>query len=631
MELYKISGYCSNDNTTHVFAHEPENFQGVVMAQKFNWQNPIGYSSTASLETIKALLEDRTWIVNLFDTYGLQTDITLTISKLNSTATAYVDNAITFKIDFESYSKNSTDAEFPLKAVSCIDEYDKLKNTARNFTGVSMLSLPTTQKYINYLSLKKDEGIVSGDPETLGDFPVQINQGFLTMSQNGTSKVYNDDTALFNDPKNVYEFNRVDGTVDIVLKGSGSLLIGFNWSGSSMDIAVKLYRTTYDNPIFTLATKTVNIGAFTTIEIDAEKTKLTGVSYEDGDFLFVGIESTASNCTFTSITGGFSLDMWVSTEKTANEFSKKVPYLTAEAILNVIFNNQITIENGLKGLGVTSSLSIANKLDYISLIPKDFITDFCLATGSMINFKPDGTVELSKIGTFFPALLQKANAISIDNFKNLKITYDTSLNFASVSVGMEKKDNEVFTYFDDWNKPLTFNQSGRVASENLNLILTKYRVDYSGILNCVSKTGQDSANDIYIFDPTFTSRTASAGTIYDYCTPRDILENWRKFLEICFYNYNLDTLELSANGGDDYNLQIAGVNQFDDFVFSGTNPRITPIKAELTGILNAQDYSEKLITINDGTTDLYIFVTEVKTGDNLSEQKITGNLIYFAS
>jgi hypothetical protein len=267
------------------------------------------------------------------------------------------------------------------------------------------------------------------------------------------------------------------------------------------------------------------------------------------------------------------------------------------------------------------------------MIPKDFITDFCAATGAVVNFNIDGTVSFSRQDTYFNSLLNKDNAIQITKFKDVEISYDETLNFASVTVGMPQKEYNVLTYLNDWNKTITFNQD-REASENLNLALVKFRSDYSAIIDFINKlssTSTDSSTDLIMFDTLFTERSTEDGIIYDNFTPRDILENWRKFLEFCFYNFSQDTLVLSSDGGDSFNLQINGVNQFDDFVFTGNGARILPLKIEFTCLIQNVDFAEKILTLNFKGTDIYIFVTEAQTTDKLIEQKVKGNLIFFAS
>jgi hypothetical protein len=201
---------------------------------------------------------------------------------------------------------------------------------------------------------------------------------------------------------------------------------------------------------------------------------------------------------------------------------------------------------------------------------------------------------------------------------------------------MEKKDYEVFTYHHDWNKILTFNQIGREASENLNLTLTKFRVDYSGILDFITRIFiDDKTTDLFLFDSTFSPRSSTDGFIYDRFLPRDILSKWRTFLSFIFYNFGKDTLTFSSSSGDDFNLELdPGYNQFDDFIFNGdapigNTPKILPLKISFSCLINAVEFSKSILKINYQGQDLYIFVTEAETTDRLDEQKIKGNLIYF--
>jgi len=148
MELYKIIARCTNNSTEITLDWEPENFKGIKITQKFSWQNPVGYTPTFSLETMKIIGAESTFIENIFDIYGLQSIVYFDIYKLNSTATDYTEKG-TFRVDFESYIIKEFYTEFALIAVTCLSDYDKIKNTTRNFTGATMLTLPTTQNYIN--------------------------------------------------------------------------------------------------------------------------------------------------------------------------------------------------------------------------------------------------------------------------------------------------------------------------------------------------------------------------------------------------------------------------------------------------------------------------------------------------
>jgi hypothetical protein len=624
MKLYKIIATCSNysgEGNPRELVFLPENFHGVKIEQKFNKQNPIGYTPKYSIETMRIIKGDKAWTDAIYDVYGLQSVVIYDVYKLNLTGTDYVLN-FSFAIDFESYVKKNSYSEFALKSISCIDTYNKIKSSPMNFTGATKITLPTTQNYINYVSLKKVLGVSNGD-----------NTGYLDFEQNEDAKIYNDDTAMYYQFRNCYEFGRGDsGTCDIAVRASGNLTIALNNSTSST-LYVRLCKNDNATVILTLGSVDF-VGNSKILQFDFEKTIIRNFAFDDGDVLFVSVECLDSNMVITNILGEANVEVYVTTEVPANRYGLSIYHLTAESILNQLFGNDKTdIEAGLKTIGVTSAQSILKRLNYISMIPKDFITDFCAATGAVVNFNIDGTVSFSRQDTYFNSLLNKDNAIQITKFKDVEISYDETLNFASVTVGMPQKEYNVLTYLNDWNKTITFNQD-REASENLNLALVKFRSDYSAIIDFINKlssTSTDSSTDLIMFDTLFTERSTEDGIIYDNFTPRDILENWRKFLEFCFYNFSQDTLVLSSDGGDSFNLQINGVNQFDDFVFTGNGARILPLKIEFTCLIQNVDFAEKILTLNFKGTDIYIFVTEAQTTDKLIEQKVKGNLIFFAS
>jgi len=567
--------------------------------------------------------------------YGLESSIEMAIYKLNATATDYVLKS-TFAIDFDTYSKQNFYSEFSLKSISCIDQYNQTKSTAKNFTGVLQSTIPTTQYYINFVSLKRVYASAIRDEGATPD-----NNAYLVFAENEDSKWYNSDFALFsqNETVDVYNFSRdASGTTMATFSVSGRIGIPVTGIRDNDIITVKVYRNDLTDPILTLTGTQSPESTGYSFKFDSKVYEIEDLAFADGDFWFVGVNVSGAGAVITDILGDFSLDLHVTTEVDANQYKRNFHYLTAETLFGAIFDDQATIEEALKPIGITSAPTIVRQLDYVSLIPKDFITDFCIANGAMVNFKNDGTVEIAKISTYFEALLDQANAVEVTMFKDLEISYDTSLNFASVSVGMEQKKYDVFTYHNDWQKILTFNQPTREASENLNLTLTKFRTDYSGILDFVTKMlSTDKSTDLFLFNPAFDARSSSEGWIYDLCVPRDILTNWRTFLEFIFFNFGKDNLVISSNGGDDFNLELEpGYNQFDNFAFSGDHAKILPITARLTGLIENTDFTENILKVKNNNympssfgENLYIFVTEAETTNKLSEQKIKGNLIYF--
>ena len=635
MELYQIIATCNNytgEGNPRTLLFIPENFNGVKITQKFNFVNPMGYTPSFSVETMKAIEEDKAWLDSIFDTYGLQSKVTFEISKLNATATGYtVKNS--FLVDFESYSKHDLYSEFALKSISCLDEYNKTKNTARNFTGATPLALPDTMKLVNYVSVKKTEGKINTN-----------NTGYLWLEENNDSTIHNNDTATYgiegneNGSDELYRFGNTETyNPRIAIQASGQLTINFIGYGTFVgtNMKVNIYKNDYSSIVATLATKVIASPNTVDIEIDFEKIVYYDLIAEPNDYLFIGIAGDVQTMLLSGIYGNLFCDIWVETQTSANQYNRKINYLTAESVFDTIFAGKQTTDADLQGYGIASAQSIMKRFDYISLIPKDFLTDFCLATGSLLNFDNIGGVKIQKITTFFDTILQKTNALDVLDYKELTISPDVSLNFVSVSAGMEQKTYDYYSYLNNWNKILTFSQAEREASENLNLVLTKFRVDISGIFDYINKiatSSTDTSSDLFLFDPNFYPRSSAEGFVYDVFTPRDILINWTTFLRFCFLNFGLDFLEIFSDGGDSFNLNIEpGVKQFDVLPLSTeTENYLLPLKVSFSCLINEVDFTSKILKVTHNGVDLYVFVTDAQTTDSLEEQKITGNLIYFA-
>ena len=161
-----------------------------------------------------------------------------------------------------------------------------------------------------------------------------------------------------------------------------------------------------------------------------------------------------------------------------------------------------------------------------------------------------------------------------------------------------------------------------------DISLSNFRTDFAGILDYYVKRSslQDKDyKDNFIFDPDFTPITANNEDelIYDNFTPRDVINNWLKYLSFCFQNFSLNTLTLSSNGGSDDNLQVAGVDQMDDVVLSEL-PRLLPIEYNLTCTIGLIDFSENTIRIFHDGENVDLFIINSETTDSINEQKITG-------
>jgi hypothetical protein len=366
------------------------------------------------------------------------------------------------------------------------------------------------------------------------------------------------------------------------------------------------------------------------------KLELASQTLVDNSQLFLLIELDPSendkDYQFTP-TGNLFMDITIPTTVKVVD-NTTLAHVPINTILNSMFNNMLTINNNLfEYYGLTSTMHLLNRASYANYKPSDLLRDLCIATGSIINFKNDGTVVMETISTYFNNLLQIGNAIEVTYFKDLTIKYHKELNFSGVAVGCSKNDYDVYTYTIDWNKTLTFNQQGRNATEVLKLTPEKIRFDFSGMLNYLYKSSQqsdDTSDDNFIFRVDFPKVAGAPADInlYDHFTPRDILQNWIKYLAFCFQNFGLDTLKISSNGGTDDNLNINGINQMDDFKLMEM-PRLLPIEYDLTCLIDSIDYTEKILKINNNGDIVYLFIIDAETTDKLSEQKIKGLKIQF--
>ena len=621
MELYKLIATINNTAETFTFDFLPENFEGVKINQKFSFVNPMGYTPKFSVETMRIIQDDKTAIDAVFDTYGLQSDVTIQIQKLNATATGY-DVLSTFAIDFESYEKFDYYSAFALKSVSSYDLFVSKKNTEKSYLlGAKEVSLPNTLKSINYVSLKrKDVDYFGFDP-------------------NNQSKIYDSDYSLYdpdsssNPDQILYVFGSDIGTSAITVRVSATINILIkNYTGNAKIRLVKYNASTGVKTILYTFLDGSVVSSGTPLNLILSKIDINCGVCSDKEVITIIDDVYLSTI---KISGDIFIDIKKKTDlKILSSDSNIINYRSTAEILNDIFDyGYSTTDLTYLDRGITSANHLAKNSNSLTIKPGEFISDLAKILGLVVNHKIDGNTQIDKMSDYFDTILNTANAIEITNFKDLSIKYNSDLNFNSVQFGKEISDYEIYGYWINWNKLLTFIQSGRKGFDDLDLSLTKYRTDFSGILDYFVKRSSLSdkdSKDIFIFDYSFTSFMADnePEIIYDPFTPRNMLLSWKRFLSFCFQNFSLNTLTLSSNGGSEDNLQIDGVNQMDDVVLDET-PRLLPIEYNLTCLIDDVDFSENILKINDNGTDIYLFVIDAETTDKLSEQKIKGLKIQF--
>ncbi len=646
MEIYELRATIKNTNTTFIFDFVPENFEGEKITQQFSFVNPIGYTPKFSIDTMRVIDSDKSTLDTVFWSYGLQGDVEIAIYKLDVDGVDY-ELLSTFAIDFESYQIFDYYSEFALKGVSVIDYYNNIKNTEiqiplGGFQGET--NFPNTQKYINYVSLKS---LVVLKGQTLNAYDM------FQFQQNNDSKIYNDDISLGTivdgvntyDMASIYKFNTLiaKNKVKLNINANSVYNVTFN-SSYKLIVTLNLYKL--NNGTITSIYEFYNSGELSSgthalsVSFDEVALNLGTGDFSVGDELFLAFltESTGGNIVLNkNIVGGGFLDITVLTDKLVVDSStEKIKYKRIDNILNSLFNGNISIpySEPIFSFGLTSANQIMKLNDFANIKPREFLSDICTAGGLILNFKIDGSVEIASINSYFNNLFEvdednfPINSIRINEYQDLSINYHTDLNFTSVSVGQETNEYDMFTYLIDWNKVLTFVQSGRNGMENLDLTLQKLRADFSGMLDYFYKRSKQitkTSKDNFIFDSTFT---AQEGTVYDWFTPRDILYNWEKFLAFCFQNFGKNTLTISSNGGSPDNLVVNTVSQMDDFIING-GYRLLPIEYNFTCLLELTDFSENILTINYNNEDVHLFIIEAETTDNLSEQKIKGLKIQF--
>lgn len=636
MELYRIIATIANTSTTFQLAYLPENFEGIKINQNFSFVNPIGFNPKFSVDTMRIILTDKNAIDSAFDTYGLQARVVFAISKLNASGIGYTSIGTNFEIDFESYEKFDEYSEFALKSISAMDRYNRIKDTEIKLNLLDNSVVPNTQNFINYLSVKSKS--VHSIDGTLA---------IIQFEKNNESKIFNNDTALIEEitlgvntvtDADIYNVNSEteSGYIDMSIAITGKIKYTVNNTTSvNITLCVIDRETGVNGAIISFAPQFVFAGThdFNFANTINNLHELLSASTA----FFFKIETDTADISFPKNGTNMFVDFKVSTDFPVvgqNDFA--INYMEIFDVFQNIFNYQATVQMELRNIGLTSAQAITKLENFAILKPKDFISDFCKATGSIMNFKRNGDVEFKYINTYFNELLTAGNAIEIQDFKDLSIKYFNELNYSSVSVGCNPKDYDVYSYMIDWNKILTFNQTGRIASENLDLSLSKLRTDFSGILECIYKRSRqtdEKNNDIYIFRPdfpliAFPETVTPEIYVYDDFNPRYMLMNWGKFLSFGFQNFGLNTLTISSNGGTTDNLNIYGTNQMDNFTLSQT-PRLLPIQYDFTCNIDDVDFQESILKINHNGEDVYLFVFNAETTDRFSEQKISGLKIQF--
>jgi len=616
MELYKIIATINNTApaTTFQLAWIPENFDGIKISQSFSFVPPIGFNPKFSVDTMRILNEDKWAIDDAFDEFGLETYLTFLITKLNIDGFTY-DNLATFAIDFTTYEKFDFYSEFALKSVSVIDSYSDKKNTEfQLLLSGDSVNMPNTLKYINYVSLKSKSNY-------------EADRTYFKFEPNNTSKIYNTDASLFHPTSADFEdvvYYLGAGTVTDRLFLNISSRINLKFTGSNKTgVSINLYKLsgTTLTLIYTFVTGNI-VTAGTSFSVDFNTAEIDcGICAAD-DFFIIATNMITS----ATITGDVFIDVKRKTEvKLLNSEVNPFGLRRVNEILNQIFDSNVDFDTAfMNEIAITSGNELARAKSFATIKPTDFMSELCKAAGLIFNFKNDGRAEILPISEYFNTLLDSANAIEVTDFKDLSIKYSSDLTASSVLVGQEIKQCEVYPYSLNWQKKLVFSQSGR-SGDDFDLSMSKYRLDFAGMVDSYLKRSEQSdANnsDIFLFKPDFSRGANNEDElIYDGFTPRDILVNNSKMLSFVFQNYGKNLLENTSNGGTTDDLLMSTIGQLDDFELDET-PRLLPIEYNFTCLINDVDFSENILKINHEGADVYLFVINAETTDNLSEQEI---------
>ena len=614
MELYKIIATINNTSTTFQLAWIPENFEGVKISQSFSFVPPIGFNPKFSVDTMRIIESDKTAIDSAFDTYGLEANVTFLITELSADGINY-ENPKTFAIDFKSYEKFEEFSEFALKSVSVIDYYNDKKNTEfQLLLSGDSVNMPNTLKYINYVSLKSKSNY-------------ETDRTYFKFEANNTSKIYNSDASLYHPTSPDFEdvvYYLGAGTVTDRLYLKISSRINLKFTGSNKTgVSINLYKVSGVTLtlIHTFLTKNI-VSAGTSFSVDFNTTEIDCGVCSANDFFIIATNMRTS----ATVTGDVFIDVKRKTSvKLLNSDVNTFGIRRAAEILNQIFDSHVDFDSTpMFEIALTSGNELARAKSFATIKPTDFMSELCKVAGLIFNFKTDGRAEILSISEYFNTLLDSANAIEITDFKDLSIKYSSDLTASSVLVGQEIKQCEVYPYSLNWQKKLVFSQSGRTG-DDFELSMSKYRIDFAGMIDSYLKRSEQSdANnsDIFLFKPDFSRGANNEDElIYDWFTPRDVLVNNSKLLSFMFQNYGKYLLTNTSNGGTDDDLIMSTIGQLDNLELDEA-PRLLPIEYNFTCLIDNVDFSEKILKINHEGKDVYLFVINADTTDNLSEQEI---------
>ena len=620
MELYELRATINNTAETFTFEHIPENFEGVQISQKFSFINPMGYTPKFSVETMRAVLGDKTKLDEVFFNYGLQSDVEIEIWELNDSGIGYTYKSA-FAVDFESYLVEDVYSEFALKSISVIDKYNEVKNTEMQFSlplrsnvNGSRAYLPNSQSFMNSVSVKNK-----------GYFDDGANNKVLRFEKNNESKIYNDDTALFTNDITVYRMGVNGFSSDIVIRAQIEIEV---FAASNFDyVFVSIIKN--HNGQLTSHNLTQYFGEMASSHVVSGVFEITIPAVGQANTFLNVYVTTPPSAAITDIRGNIFMDLFKTTGVKIIGEKQYIKFNRLPFILEELFGENVSGAN-LSSVNFTSANCIMGMGDFAIAKPKEILSDAAKMLGLAVNFKLNGSVDIRYISDYFDILLNASNAINVIDYKDLTVKYSNEINFKSVNAGTEQSEYDLYTYLIDWNKTLSFSQNRKNASEVLDLAPSKLRSDFSGIIDYFYKktlNTNKASKDLFLYN--FETKVSDSGAIvYDAFTPRDILQNWRKFLSFCFQNFGQDTLTVSSNGGTNDNLSISGVAQMDDLVLNET-PRLLPIEYNFTALIDDIDFSEHILKINHNEQDVYLFVIEATTTDTLSEQQIRGLKIQF--
>jgi hypothetical protein len=661
MSKYKVFLYDRIGFKEYPCAYEPEGLEGIRMTQELfiNPQNIFGYKPKYSELSLRFVLEDREFLLDLVNKYGVKSHCNIDI-ELNG-STIFHGN-----LDFKNGVRwDDSFFEISIISNSFYDIFLKRLNNKATFKYDELDDVTCKKGAIPIISkVNVNFSEVWGDyNENRGGYASSYNVNNLSINsrlsfiegermykfgiylQNGVN-----DRRYFNMKSfilkgewyNLFYNYQTDLTLNCDIRGR---MVGFDSNGNASLINDNLI-------IHELAVDPVFIGMranhFEFDNISYEIPNYTGADRYKDIYYFIYFQIyTYEGASGAPILGAYTdyntmegtAEFTVFESSGALDVNKEITFkgLKISKLLDYCFGSGSWVNPNLNPNQYITSSGVISQNGDLSIDVRSALTNYLILEGSYLKFNKGNRREIGYISDFMSDF-EGIRALTYTNY--LISQFNEDLSVGSILVGQKPISSEYTRPYDDVNQQRTFIQSEAILGESgageldltYNYLLTDWYLFIEQFKKNVDVSKNESDDKIFFVDTEIDENQVNNLNTYGLTgltyiigntnyTPRQVLNKWITHINRLFAMYGGNRIIMTDNEGNKFNFVCNGVDESADIVVPD-NVNFYKI-IEIDAVVDPGiDFARSLVEFEHRGVNYVGAALSATTTDDLTSQKI---------